>query len=164
VCWGGVCPSPQVSIKGFKDGEFNVLIATDVAGRGIDVPDVALVVNYDMPNNIEAYTHRWEGGACGRRGGGGRRRGAGLSVHGRRQSRMHVFDPEADPVPVDCACAVCVMSVRCVGIAPHLLLSPPATNFPHTLPHLPETPHHLQDWAYGACGAQGSRSHLPHRG
>lgn len=49
---------PQVSIKGFKDDTYNVLIATDVAGRGIDVPDVALVVNYDMPNNIEAYTHR----------------------------------------------------------------------------------------------------------
>jgi ATP-dependent RNA helicase DDX23/PRP28 len=48
----------QVSIKGFKDDTYNVLIATDVAGRGIDVPDVALVINYDMPNNIEAYTHR----------------------------------------------------------------------------------------------------------
>lgn len=48
----------QVSIKGFKEDVYNVLIATDVAGRGIDVPDVALVINYDMPNNIEAYTHR----------------------------------------------------------------------------------------------------------
>ncbi len=48
----------QVSIKGFKEDTYNVLIATDVAGRGIDVPDVALVINYDMPNNIEAYTHR----------------------------------------------------------------------------------------------------------
>ena len=33
-------------------------MATDVAGRGIDVADVALVVNYDMPNTIENYTHR----------------------------------------------------------------------------------------------------------
>jgi hypothetical protein len=49
----------QISIKGFKEDAYNVLIATDVAGRGIDVPDVALVVNYDMPNNIEAYTHRY---------------------------------------------------------------------------------------------------------
>lgn len=53
--------SHQLSIKGFKEDTYNVLIATDVAGRGIDVPDVALVVNYDMPNNIEAYTHRWVG-------------------------------------------------------------------------------------------------------
>ena len=35
-----------------------VLVATDVAGRGIDVQDVALVVNYDMPHTIENYTHR----------------------------------------------------------------------------------------------------------
>ena len=48
----------EAGIKGFREGEFNILIATDVAGRGIDVPDVTLVINYDMPNNIEAYTHR----------------------------------------------------------------------------------------------------------
>ncbi len=48
---------------------YNILIATDVAGRGIDVPDVALVVNYDMPNNIEAYTHRiGRTGRAGRKG------------------------------------------------------------------------------------------------
>ncbi|KAL6755306.1 P-loop containing nucleoside triphosphate hydrolase protein [Haematococcus lacustris] len=48
----------ETSIKGFRDDTYNILIATDVAGRGIDVPDVALVINYDMPNTIEAYTHR----------------------------------------------------------------------------------------------------------
>ncbi|KAI8474201.1 MAG: pre-mRNA-splicing ATP-dependent RNA helicase [Monoraphidium minutum] len=48
----------EVSIKGFRDDTYNILIATDVAGRGIDVPDVALVINYDMPNAIEPYTHR----------------------------------------------------------------------------------------------------------
>mmetsp|Transcript_27138 Transcript_27138/g.76568 ORF Transcript_27138/g.76568 Transcript_27138/m.76568 type:complete len:683 (+) Transcript_27138:506-2554(+) len=48
----------EVSLEGFKAGRYNVLVATDVAGRGIDVQDVALVVNYDMPNNIQAYTHR----------------------------------------------------------------------------------------------------------
>ncbi|KAF3646962.1 hypothetical protein FXO38_18880, partial [Capsicum annuum] len=37
---------------------YNVLVATDVASRGIDIPGVAHVINYDMPNNIEAYTHR----------------------------------------------------------------------------------------------------------
>ena len=35
-----------------------MLVATDVAGRGIDVQDVALVLNYDMPHTIENYTHR----------------------------------------------------------------------------------------------------------
>ncbi|WIA22903.1 hypothetical protein OEZ86_009840 [Tetradesmus obliquus] len=59
----------EISIKGFKEDTYNVLIATDVAGRGIDVPDVALVINYDMPNNIEAYTHRiGRTGRAGRKG------------------------------------------------------------------------------------------------
>ena len=35
-----------------------MLVATDVAGRGIDVQDVACVINYDMPHSIENYTHR----------------------------------------------------------------------------------------------------------
>jgi ATP-dependent RNA helicase DDX23/PRP28 len=35
-----------------------VLVATDLAGRGIDVPDVSLVVNFNMATNIESYTHR----------------------------------------------------------------------------------------------------------
>jgi ATP-dependent RNA helicase DDX23/PRP28 len=48
----------EAGIKGFRDDTYNILIATDVAGRGIDVPDVNLVINYDMPNSIEPYTHR----------------------------------------------------------------------------------------------------------
>jgi ATP-dependent RNA helicase DDX23/PRP28 len=48
----------EYSIDGFRQKRYQVLIATDVAGRGIDVPDVGLVVNYQMPSTIEAYTHR----------------------------------------------------------------------------------------------------------
>jgi ATP-dependent RNA helicase DDX23/PRP28 len=48
----------EFSIDGFRQKRYQVLIATDVAGRGIDVPDVGLVVNYQMPSTIEAYTHR----------------------------------------------------------------------------------------------------------
>ena len=56
-------------IKGFREGEYSVMIATDVAGRGIDVKDVGLVVNYDMPHTIEHYTHRiGRTGRAGRRG------------------------------------------------------------------------------------------------
>lgn len=59
----------EASIKGFREDVYNILIATDVAGRGIDVPDVALVVNYDMPNNVEMYTHRiGRTGRAGRKG------------------------------------------------------------------------------------------------
>ncbi|KAL6551350.1 Envelope glycoprotein gp160 [Orobanche minor] len=48
----------EISLEGFRTKRYNVLVATDVAGRGIDIPDVAHVINHDMPNNIEAYTHR----------------------------------------------------------------------------------------------------------
>ena len=43
---------------GLKAGDKDILVATDVAGRGIDVKDVSLVINYDMAKNIEMYTHR----------------------------------------------------------------------------------------------------------
>ncbi|XVE84616.1 hypothetical protein DITRI_Ditri17bG0026800 [Diplodiscus trichospermus] len=48
----------EISLEGFRAKRFTVLVATDVAGRGIDIPDVAHVINYDMPGNIEMYTHR----------------------------------------------------------------------------------------------------------
>ncbi|XP_016685450.2 DEAD-box ATP-dependent RNA helicase 21 [Gossypium hirsutum] len=47
----------EISLDGFRAKRFNVLVATDVAGREIDIPDVANVINYDMPNSIEMYTH-----------------------------------------------------------------------------------------------------------
>ncbi|MBA0749393.1 hypothetical protein Gogos_003329, partial [Gossypium gossypioides] len=47
----------EISLDGFRAKRFNVLVATDVAGRGIDIPDVANVINYDMANSIEMYTH-----------------------------------------------------------------------------------------------------------
>ncbi|EFN60128.1 hypothetical protein CHLNCDRAFT_56582 [Chlorella variabilis] len=59
----------EESIKGFREDVYNVLVATDVAGRGIDVPNVALVINYDMANTIEQYTHRiGRTGRAGRKG------------------------------------------------------------------------------------------------
>lgn len=48
----------EESINGFRKDKYNILVATDVAGRGIDVPNIALVINYDMPNTLDAYTHR----------------------------------------------------------------------------------------------------------
>ncbi|MFP6626506.1 MAG: DEAD/DEAH box helicase [Deltaproteobacteria bacterium] len=46
------------AMKGFRDGHFDVLVATDIAARGIDVAKVSHVINYDMPNTADAYTHR----------------------------------------------------------------------------------------------------------
>jgi ATP-dependent RNA helicase RhlE len=46
------------ALKAFKDGEMRVLVATDVAARGIDIPGVTHVYNYDLPTVAEAYVHR----------------------------------------------------------------------------------------------------------
>jgi ATP-dependent RNA helicase RhlE len=46
------------AMAGFREGRFDVLVATDIAARGLDVAGVDYVVNYDVPNTSEAYTHR----------------------------------------------------------------------------------------------------------
>jgi ATP-dependent RNA helicase RhlE len=46
------------ALAGFKDGKYRVLIATDIAARGIDVQEIELVINYDLPQNSEDYVHR----------------------------------------------------------------------------------------------------------
>lgn len=46
------------ALKEFKSGEMTILVATDVASRGLDIPNVAAVVNYDTPKDIDAYVHR----------------------------------------------------------------------------------------------------------
>ena len=48
----------QIAMDGFRRGTFRVLVATDIAARGIDVSQVAHVVNFDIPDTAEAYTHR----------------------------------------------------------------------------------------------------------
>ncbi|KAK4136335.1 DEAD-domain-containing protein [Trichocladium antarcticum] len=59
----------EASLASVRNGQSNILVATDLAGRGIDVPDVSLVVNFNMPSSIEAYTHRI--GRTGRAGKSG---------------------------------------------------------------------------------------------
>lgn len=44
--------------RDFKEGVNNVLVATDVASRGLDVKDIKYVINHDMPNGVEDYVHR----------------------------------------------------------------------------------------------------------
>ncbi len=46
------------ALEGFKSGKYRVLIATDIAARGIDVQGIELVINYDIPENAEDYVHR----------------------------------------------------------------------------------------------------------
>jgi len=48
----------QAALEGFRDGTFQILVATDIAARGIDVTKVSHVINYDIPSTPEAYIHR----------------------------------------------------------------------------------------------------------
>ena len=48
----------EAALASLRNGNTEVLVATDLAGRGIDVPDVSVVINYNMATNIESYTHR----------------------------------------------------------------------------------------------------------
>ncbi len=48
----------QRAIAGFRNGKYDILAATDVAARGIDVSDISHVINFDIPDTVDAYTHR----------------------------------------------------------------------------------------------------------
>jgi len=74
------------TLAAFKNGTFNILVSTDVAARGIDVPDISTVIHVDPPRNSEAYIHR-----SGRTGRAGRTGRSVLLVAGpdsRRAARM----------------------------------------------------------------------------
>ena len=48
----------QQAMDGFRTGKFDILVATDIAAHGIDVPEVSHVINFDMPDTVDAYIHR----------------------------------------------------------------------------------------------------------
>ena len=76
---GGMTQSQRTRVMDkFKRAEFEILVATDVAGRGIDVEELELVVNYDLPYDAEDYVHR-----IGRTGRAGRKGMAVTFVTGR---------------------------------------------------------------------------------
>lgn len=58
------------ALEGFKSGRYRILVATDIAARGIDVTRIELVINYDLPEDVENYVHRI--GRTGRAGCKGR--------------------------------------------------------------------------------------------
>ncbi|MGN1158779.1 MAG: DEAD/DEAH box helicase [Lachnospiraceae bacterium] len=74
-------------MNGFRGGTVNILIATDVAARGIDVDDVEAVFNYDVPQDIEYYVHR-----IGRTGRAGRTGKSFTLVTGRERSRLREIE------------------------------------------------------------------------
>ncbi|MFW8314570.1 C-terminal helicase domain-containing protein, partial [Klebsiella pneumoniae] len=56
----------EITLKGFRNGDFGVLVATNVAARGLDIPEVDLVVQSSPPKDVESYIHR--SGRTGRAG------------------------------------------------------------------------------------------------
>jgi len=71
------------ALRTFRTGKAPYLVATDVASRGLDIPNVAHVINYDMPNDIDSYVHR-----IGRTGRAGKRGVATTLVNEKNRSVM----------------------------------------------------------------------------
>ena len=77
----------QAALDGFRDGSFKILVATDIAARGIDVLEISHVVNYDMPDSTDAYTHR-----IGRTGRVGKAGDAFTLVTGEDTAMVHALE------------------------------------------------------------------------
>ncbi|XP_042483521.1 DEAD-box ATP-dependent RNA helicase 53, mitochondrial-like isoform X2 [Macadamia integrifolia] len=69
------------TLAGFREGSFNVLVATDVAARGLDIPNVDLVIHYELPNSSEIFVHR--SGRTGRAG----KKGSAILIYTDQQLR-----------------------------------------------------------------------------
>lgn len=74
-------------LRGFREGRVEVLVATDVAARGLDIPDVGLVVNFDVPPDPEFYVHR-----IGRTGRLGKRGSAITFVNPREMGELRMIE------------------------------------------------------------------------
>jgi len=102
----------EIAIEGFKSGEFEILVATDIAGRGIDVSGVEHVINYDMPKDIESYTHR-----IGRTGRAGKKGVATTFVTGEGVEENVLYDLKC-------------MLIKCGSTVPNELARHPAAQPP----------------------------------
>jgi ATP-dependent RNA helicase DeaD len=80
-------PQREKVLRAFREGRTEVLVATDVAARGLDVPEVTLVVNFDIPPDPEYYVHR-----IGRTGRGGRGGEAITFVNPREMRELRVIE------------------------------------------------------------------------
>lgn len=78
----------EYALRSFKSGQTPILVATDVAARGLDIPHVAHVVNFDLPNDIDDYVHR-----IGRTGRAGK---TGLATAFFNENNANLARPLAD--------------------------------------------------------------------
>ncbi len=77
----------QQALDGFRSGKYDVLVATDIAARGIDVTRVSHVINFDVPDTVEAYTHR-----IGRTGRAERTGDAVTLITGEDAKQVHAIE------------------------------------------------------------------------
>lgn len=87
----------ETALNKFKSGEVKILIATDVSARGIDIPNVEYVVNYDLPDKPENYVHRV--GRTGR----GKNKGKALTFCSEEERELLKAIEEYTTVPIDIA-------------------------------------------------------------
>lgn len=88
----------EASLADIRNGVVSILIATDVASRGIDIHDISLVINYDFPLNIEEYVHR-----VGRTGRAGKR-GSAITLFSKYDkfnaaSLIGILEKSKQPIP-----------------------------------------------------------------
>ncbi|XP_023764502.1 DEAD-box ATP-dependent RNA helicase 37 [Lactuca sativa] len=81
-------PERELALRSFKSGKTPILVATDVAARGLDIPHVSHVVNFDLPNDVDDYVHR-----IGRTGRAGK---TGLATAFFNENNMSLAKPLAD--------------------------------------------------------------------
>lgn len=95
----------EQALADFRTGKCPVLVATSVAARGLDIPDVQHVVNFDLPNNIDEYVHRiGRTGRCGNTG-----------------SAVSFYDPEADGQLARSLVTI-LSTVSCINTEPFISL------------------------------------------
>lgn len=95
---GRVQADREASLAEVRNGDVRILIATDVASRGIDIHDLTLVINYDFPLNIEEYIHR-----VGRTGRAGKK-GVAISLFSKSDARyasslIKILESSNQPIP-----------------------------------------------------------------
>jgi len=111
----------ELRLQGFRDGKFQVLVATDVAARGLDIPQIDLVVQCEPPKDVDDYIHR-----SGRTGRAGR---VGISVllyNSKQEGMLNLverqagikFDRVAPPQPTDLIQSAATDAAKCLREVP----------------------------------------------
>ena len=137
------------ALDGFKNGKYRVLIATDIAARGIDVKGIELVINYDLPDNAEDYVHRI--GRTGRAGHAGT--AISFATPQQRADVMRIEQLIRRSIPASQLPATMIP----VSVAP-MRFEPSDSHYDHSRSQRPRRPYHSRQ------GVASGRSRTARRG